>query len=138
MTTPPTTYPFLSDEWRAAVRDLKAEYLDNPVVEPGLVINATITHVPFGDGTLELHSEAGPVMGWELGHIDGAVVALEIEYHMAKALVLDQTFDALEQEVASGALKIEGEPGNLRRWWGNRIGNPGILELEDRIRSITA
>jgi hypothetical protein len=138
VTTPPTTYPFLSDEWRAAVRELKAAHLDNAVFEPGLVLNATVTDVPFGDGTLELHSEAGPMMGWEDGHVEGAVLTIEVEYHVAKALVLDESFDVLEQGVASGAVRFEGEPGTMHHWWTNRIGNPELLELEAAIRAITA
>lgn len=138
MTTEPSTHPFLSDEWHAAVQQIKADYHGNPVEQPGLIVNATITKVPFGDGTLELHSDSGPVLGWEPGHVDGADLGFEIEYHMARALVLDETFDALEQEVAAGALTITGDPGRLRAWWSSRIGNPAVLELERRVRSVTA
>lgn len=138
MTTESSMHTFLSDEWHTAVHEIKADYTGNRVEQPGLVVNATITNVPFGDGTLELHSDSGPVLGWEPGHVDGADLGFEIEYHMARALVLDETFDALDQEVAGGALTITGDPGKLRAWWSSRIGNPGILELEQRVRRLTA
>ena len=138
MKTEQTRYQFLSNEWHAAVNAIKAEYAGNPVTEPGLVVNATITDVPFDDGRLELHSESGPVMGWAPGHVDGAEIEFEVEYHMARALVLDETFDSLEQELSSGALVITGDPGRLRRWWASRIGNPELLELESRVRGVTA
>lgn len=138
MTTEPNTYPFLSDDWYAAVNQIKAKYAANRVVETGLVVNATITNVPFGDGTLELHSDSGPMIGWQPGHVDGAEIEFELDYHMARALVLDDTFDSLEQEIASGALRITGDQGRLRAWWKSRIGNPAVVELEDRIRAITA
>lgn len=138
MTTESNTHLFLSDEWHAAVRDIKADYAENPVAAPGLVVNATITNVPFGDGTIELHSDNGPVIGWEPGHAVGAEIEFELDYHMARALVLDETFDSLEQEIASGALKIGGDQGRLRAWWKSRIGNPAAVELENRVRAITA
>ena len=138
MTTKPTKFQFLSDDWHRAVTEIKAAHADNRASQPGLVVNATITNVPFGDGTLELHSETGPMIGWNAGHADDADLGFVVDYHMARALVLDESFDALDQEIASGALTITGDPKRLRSWWSTRIGNPDVLEMEERVRAITA
>jgi hypothetical protein len=135
-----TRYPFLSDEWRVAVRRLVDEAAGSPLDQPGLVVNATITGVPFGPGTLELHSGRGPVVGWEPGHVDDAAFSLTTDYYTAKALVLDpsQSSDALAQATSIGTLKVTGDPEELGRWWRRRIGNTVAVELEAKVRDLTA
>lgn len=136
-----TTHRFLSPEWIEAVDRLKAARQGSTVEAPGLVINATITDVPFGDETLEIHSGSGPVVGWQPGHAPDATLAFRVDYFTAKGLVLDSSpgFDALAQSLANGTLVIEGDREELRRWWTSaRIGSSDATELEDAVRAITA
>ncbi|MCU0260714.1 MAG: hypothetical protein MUE78_06825 [Ilumatobacteraceae bacterium] len=132
--------PFLSDEWRAAVRALVAELEGSSVDRPGLVVNATITGVPFGPGTLDLHSEHGPLVGWEPGHADGAAFEIRTDYYTAKALVLDSspTADGLAQGFSSGAVDVVGDRARYREWWTERMHEARAAELDDRIRAITS
>jgi hypothetical protein len=132
---------FLSDEWRAAVREMVDEQLSGSVVDqPGLVVNATVTDVPFGERTLHLHSDRGPVIGWQPGHSPDAAFEIQVDYHVAKAMVLDAsaTADTLVQGFATHAVEVTGDPSQYRHWWQARLGHHDSVELEDRIRAITA
>jgi hypothetical protein len=138
---PGIRFQFLSDEWRAAVREMVDEQLSGSVVDqPGLVVNATVTDVPFGERTLHLHSDRGPVVGWQPGHSPDAAFAIQVDYHVAKALVLDAsaTGDALVQGFATNAVEVTGDASQYRHWWQARLGHRDSVELEDRIRAITA
>jgi hypothetical protein len=137
---PGARLPFLSDEWRAAVRALSSEQSGTVIDQPGLVVNATVTDVPFGDGVLRLHSDRGPVVGWEPGHSPDAAFEIRVDYYTAKAMVLDATAtaDALVQGFATHAVEVIGDGSRYRQWWQVRLGHPGAVELEDRIRALTA
>lgn len=132
------TEQFLSDAWIEQVRAVKAAHAGTPIDRPGLVVNATITDVPFGQGTIAAHSAHGPVIGWEPGHVPDAAFSITVDYHTAKAMVLDQTLDVLDQAVTAGRLKVEGDGTAFREWWGSRIGNPDAVLLDDQVRAITA
>ncbi len=133
-----TPAPFLSDDWTAQVRAVKATLAGNEIDEPGMVVNATITGVPFGDPVRELHSTHGPVLGWEPGHDPAAALSIRLDYALARELILDTTFDVLAQAIDSGAVTIEGDAGALRAWWSHRIGNPDAVALDDQVRALTA
>lgn len=132
------TYQFLSDPWIDAARAIKGAHPANGIDQAGLVVNATITGVPFDGGTMELHSEHGPVIGWEPGHVARAAFSISADYALARELILDRTLDVLAQAVASGSLHIEGDAAELRRWWAARIANPDAGALDDELRAITA
>jgi hypothetical protein len=133
-----TTHPFLSDAWIDQARAIKARHAGNPVDEPGLVVNATITGVPFGEPTRELHSAHGPVVGWEPGHVPDARFSFTVDYALARELVLDPGYDVLDQAITAGLLHIDGDAAALRDWWSHRIGNPDAVTLDDEVRVITA
>lgn len=130
---------FLSDSWIEQVQRLKVAASDNPVSVPGFVVNATITGIPFGEGTLLVHSASGPMVGWVKGHAAGAAVEFETDYHFAKALILDDSpdFSLLTTAIDSGAMKITGDGDALHRWFTTRVANPEVVALEDAVREIT-
>ena len=131
-------FTFLSDEWIAEVEKIKATFGSNPVATD-LVVNATITGVPFGEGKLEVHSDHGPAVGWVKGHSAAATLSITLDYQLARALVLDDSagFDTLAQAGETGALQVVGEPGTLRDWYGTRVGNPELVAVEQAVRAIT-
>lgn len=136
-----TTYRFLSPEWIEAVGQLKRGREGSSLDAEGMVVNATITGVPFGGGTIEVHSSHGPVLGWEPGHTGQAELAFVVDYFTAKALVIDPSpdFHALSQSIANGALVVEGDRDRLATWWRtSRIGHEDAALLEDEVRAITA
>jgi hypothetical protein len=133
-----TAHPFLSDAWVEQARAIKARLAGNPVDEPGLVVNATITGVPFGEPTRELHSAHGPVVGWESGHAPDAQFSFIVDYAVARELILDPGYDVLDQAITAGLLRIDGDAAALRDWWSHRIGNPDAVALDDEVRAVTA
>ena len=47
------SYPFLSDEWIQAARDIRHKYADSvPPIDILIRINVVTTKVPFGDGSI--------------------------------------------------------------------------------------
>ena len=58
---------FLSDQWMDEVQRIKATHEGDPIDQDGLVVNVTVTGVPFGTGTIEVHSDHGPVIGFSPG-----------------------------------------------------------------------
>lgn len=133
-----TTAAFLSDAWMAEVGAIKARHENSAIDTAGFVVNATITGAPFGDATVELHSEHGPVIGWTAGHSGDAVLSFSLDYSLARELVLDPTLDTLEQAIHSGQLRIDGDQAQLRQWWSNRIANPDAVALDDQVRAVTS
>lgn len=133
-----TSHTFLSDAWIDQARAIKARHAGNPIDEPGLVVNATITGVPFGDPTRELHSAHGPVVGWGPGHAPDAAFSFTVDHALARELILDPGYDVLDQAITAGSLGIDGDASALRDWWSRRIGNPDAVALDDEVRAITA
>lgn len=133
-----TSYPFLSNAWIEQVAAIKARHAGNPVDQPGLVVDATITGVPFGAPTRELHSAHGPVVGWQPGHSPDAQFSFTVDHGVARELILDPSYDVLDQAVTAGLLHVDGDAAALRTWWGHRIGNPDAVALDDEVRAITA
>jgi hypothetical protein len=136
-----TTHRFLSPDWFEAVGRLTSARVGSVLDAPGMVVNATVTGVPFGNGEIELHSSHGPVVGWAPGHAADAAVSITLDYFTAKALVLDPSpgFDALSQGLANGTVVIDGERDQLRSWWTTaRIGSSDAAELEDEVRALTS
>lgn len=83
------TAAFLSDAWMSQVAAITSRHEGSAIDTAGLVVNATITDVPFDDGTVELHSEHGPVIGWMPGHATDAALSFTLGYALARELVLD-------------------------------------------------
>jgi hypothetical protein len=130
---------FLSDEWIDEVRAIQASADVSSIDAEGMIVNATITDVPFGDGTLERHSDHGPMLGWQPGHSADTTVSIVVDYHTARALVLDSSDDmsVLDQAARTGAVRIEGDGAAFRRWFAGRSKGPGAATIEDAERAIT-
>jgi hypothetical protein len=133
------TYVFLSDEWMTEVSRLKAVANGGPVPRPALVVNATITGVPFGTGTLALHCSHSPILGWLPGHVSAAAFQITLDYHVAKALILDPSVDisVFDQAAQAGTLSVTGDPHELRRWFTTGSADPSIASLEAAVRAMT-
>lgn len=133
-----TPEPFLSDAWLEQARAAKAAHAGGRIDTPGLIVNATITGVPFGDSVRQLHSERGPVIGFEPGHHDQPSITIILDYALAREILTATSYDVLDQAISSGALRIDGETEQLRAWWKQRIANPDAVALDDQIRNLTS
>ena len=65
-------YPFLSDEWLAEARKIRAEFKDRtPEIPVSVRMNQIIQDVPFGDGTINAHVDTSSgQLEMETGHLE--------------------------------------------------------------------
>jgi putative sterol carrier protein len=112
------TYPFLSDEWIAEARKIRAEMAD-PAAEAAppsasVRMNQVITEVPFGDGSLEAHLDTSSgTLEMEIGHLSDPDVTVTLDYATAKAIFVDGTLDAGMQAFMAGKVRVQGDMAKL-------------------------
>lgn len=104
-------YPFLSEEWIAAAREIRARYEDQtPTISASVRANLNISGVPFGDGSLDAHLDTtSGRMEMDLGHLDPADATLTMDYATAKSFVVDQDQTAVMQAIMAGRVRIQGD-----------------------------
>jgi hypothetical protein len=120
------------------VRRIKQRHLGDAVDQPGVLVNVTVTDVPFGAGTLQMRSSHGPVIGLEAGQHEQPDFAVHLSWAVARELVLDRSANGLELAIANGDIDVEGSFDAFRDWWRSRIGDEDVRDLEDEIRAVTA
>ncbi len=112
------TYPFLSEEWIAEARKIRAELAPPPIdgaTPPTSVrMNQVITDVPFGTGTLDAHLDTSSgTLEMETGHLDHADVTVTLDYLTAKAIFVDGTLDAGMKAFMEGRVRVQGDMAKL-------------------------
>jgi putative sterol carrier protein len=112
------TYPFLSDEWIAEARKIRAEMADpdREAAPPSASVrmNQVITEVPFGDGRLDAHLDTSSgTLEMETGHLDEPDVTVTLDYATAKAIFVDGTLDAGMKAFMEGRVRVQGDMAKL-------------------------
>lgn len=104
-------YPFLSEAWIVAAREVRVRYEDQtPAIVASVRANLNISEVPFGEGTLEAHLDTSTgKMELELGHLEVADVTLSMDYATAKGFVVNQDQAVIMQAVMAGKVRIQGD-----------------------------
>ncbi|CAA9238258.1 MAG: hypothetical protein AVDCRST_MAG76-1620 [uncultured Acidimicrobiales bacterium] len=104
-------FPFLSEEWISAARDIRARYEDQtPSIPASVRANLNISEVPFGEGSLDAHLDTtSGKMEMDLGHLDPADATLTMDYATAKSFVVDQDQAAIMQAIMAGKVRIQGD-----------------------------
>ena len=66
------TYEFLSDDWLAEARAIRAEFEGKgATIEHSIRMNLMVNEVPFGDGSVDAHADTSSgSLVLEIGHID--------------------------------------------------------------------
>ena len=106
------TYPFLSDEWIAAVTEIgdryKAEGLEASAAQQ-MKMNVNVNDVPFGDGTLTVgvDSTAGR-MHFQRGEVSEPDVTVTTDYATARSILVDQDPQAAVQAFMSAKIRVQG------------------------------
>jgi len=134
------SHPFLSDEWIAAARDIRAKYSDvSAKVSIPMRINQVVTAVPFGDGTVVSHIDttSGEVM-MELGALDAPDATITTDYATARALFVDQDQAAAMQAFMSGKVKVEGDMMKIMSMQTAIPQDEVAKTIAEEIRAITA
>ena len=132
------TYPFLSDEWMTAARDIREEFRGKiqPMTQK-IKMNQVITDVPFGAGTIEAHMDSSTgEMEMELGHLSDPEVTVTVDYATAKAIFVDMNPQVGMQAFMAGKIKVQGDMTKLMAM--KQTGpDPVAAEVAGRIKAIT-
>ncbi len=104
-------YPFLSDEWIIAAKEIyEAHRGEAPPLPVTLRANLNITDVPFGASPLRAHLDNSTgELELEVGHLEKPDVTLTLGYDTAKAQIVNQDSQALVQAFMGGRIKVDGD-----------------------------
>jgi hypothetical protein len=104
-------HPFLSDDWIAAAREIRARYTDQvPAMAAAVGVNLTVLEVPFGDDLLLAHMDTSSgTLELELGHLETADAHVTLDYPTARAMLVERDPALVMQAVMSGKVQIEGD-----------------------------
>jgi len=136
-------YPFLSDEWVAEARRIRAEFKGKaPEIPVSVRMNQIIRDVPFGDGTIEAHVDTSSgELEMETGHLESPDLTITIGYDTAKAILIDGDAQAAMQAFLGGKIKVDGDITKLLALQNAGLsGNtdPAAIEMARRLQAMTA
>jgi putative sterol carrier protein len=138
-------YPFLSDEWIAEARKIRAELAadrdhEAPEAPASVRMNQVITEVPFGEGKLDAHLDTSSgTLEMETGHLDAPDVTVTLDYATAKAIFVDGTLEAGMRAFMDGKIRVQGDMAKLIAAL-QQLAPPdaaSVDEAQARIRDIT-
>jgi SCP-2 sterol transfer family len=133
------TYQFLSDDWLAEARSIRAEFNGKgDSIELSIRMNLVVGLVPFGDGTVEAHvdTSTGELI-LDTGHIDPVDLKVTLDYDVAKAILVEGNPQAGIQAFMSGKIKVEGDIAKLMALQ-SITPDPVAAEIGARILAMTA
>lgn len=133
-------YVFLTDEWIAAARELRARYEDRlPEVTIEVKINQVVTDVPFGDGTIHAFVDSSDGnLDLELGELEQPDVTLTTDYDTVRAMVVDQDPAIIMQAFMAGKITVQGDMMQLMAMQAGVAVNEASVEFAEELRAITA
>jgi putative sterol carrier protein len=131
-------YPFLSDEWVKAAKQVREEFQGRaPAPAHAVKMNQIITDVPFGEGTVNAHMDTtGGELEMDLGHLDAADVTVTLDYETAKQIFVEGNPQAGMQAFMAGKIKIQGDMTKLMAMQSAPV-EPVQQEIAGRIKEIT-
>ncbi|MEY2886086.1 MAG: hypothetical protein RJB40_941 [Actinomycetota bacterium] len=103
--------PFLSPEWIAEARLIRAKFEGQaPKIPVSIRMNQVVKNVPFGDGVIHSHidTSSGDLV-MDLGHLESPDLTVTTDYATARAIFLEQDPQAGMQAFLSGKVKVEGD-----------------------------
>lgn len=135
-------YPFLSDEWVAEARTIRAEFKGKaPEIPVSVRMNQIINDVPFGSGTIEAHVDTSSgELEMETGHLESPDLTITIGYDTAKAILIDGNAQAAMQAFLGGKIKVDGDITKLLALQSAGLsGNtdPAAIEMAKRLQAMT-
>ena len=130
-------YPFLSDEWLAAAKEIR-ESGGAPATTPHKVrMNQIITDVPFGEGTINAHMDSSDgEMKMDVGHLDNPDLTVTLDYTTAKAILVEGNPQAGMQAFMAGKIKVQGDMTKLMALQ-SAPPDPSAQEVAKKIQDIT-
>jgi hypothetical protein len=133
------TYEFLSDDWLAEARSIRAEFEGKgAAIVHSIRMNLVVNEVPFGDGVIDAHvdTSSGSLV-LDIGHISPVDLTVTIDYPVAKAILVEGDPNAGLQAFMQGKIKVEGDISKLMALQ-TITPDPVAAEMGARIQAITA
>lgn len=135
-------YQFLSDEWLAEARKIRAEFHDKtPRVPVSVRMNQIIQDVPFGDGVIHAHVDTSSGdLEMETGHLEAPDLTVTLGYDTAKAILVDGDAQAAMQAFLGGRIKVDGDITKMLALQSASAGgaaDPMAVEMAKRLQEIT-
>lgn len=131
------TYPFLSDEWIAAAREIREEGPAAPVPHV-MKMNLIVTEVPFGDSDINAHMDTtSGELQMDTGHIEGEDLTVTVDYATAKAIFVEGNPQAGMQAFMAGKIKVQGDMTKMMAMQ-SAAPDEAQLEIAKKISEITA
>jgi putative sterol carrier protein len=136
-------FPFLSDEWMAETRKIRAEYQDRvPEIPVSVRMNQIIQDVPFGDGVIHAYvdTSSGQLVV-EAGQLETPDLTVTLAYDTARALLVDGDAQAAMSAFLGGRIKIDGDITKLialQTVGAQSAANPAAIEMVKRIQEMTS
>jgi hypothetical protein len=137
-----TQYLFLSDEWLAEARKVRAEYKGRaPEFPVSVRMNQIIQDVPFGAGTIKAHldTSAGE-LEIDTGHLDSPDLTVTMAYDTAKALLVDGDTQGAMHAFLGGRIKVDGDITKLialQNAGASAAADSAAVEMARRLQAIT-
>lgn len=134
-------YVFLSEEWMAAAREIRARYEgDLPEITAAVRLNQVIIDVPFGEGTVHAHIDTtGGAMVFELGHLDEPDAVIMTDYVTARALLVERDPAVLMQAMMQGKVQLQGDMMKLLAAMSSQSAPTELADqVAEEIAAITA
>jgi len=134
-------YPFLSEEWIAAARDIRAKYSNVEAATEIVVavrVNQVISDVPFGSGTIQAYFDTSQGMiQMELGALDNPDATITTDYQTARSIFVDQDPAAGMQALMSGKVAVEGDMLKLLALQATIVNAGAAEEIAAEMKEIT-
>jgi hypothetical protein len=132
-------HDFLSDEWIAAVREIRArhEHLI-PEIGASIRINQVITEVPFGESPLNTHIDTSSgALTFDLGHLDEPDAVMETDYATARELIVGRDPAVIMQAFMAGKIRVQGDMMKLIALQTAIPANEHSDQVADEIAAVT-
>jgi len=134
------SHQFLSDEWMAAAKAIRAKYEgQTPAVTQAIRINQVITDAPFGEGTISafIDTSSGEMV-MDLGSLENPDATVTTDYATAKALFVDQNQAVAMQAFMSGKIKVQGDMGKMMALQTAVPASDVTQQIADEIKAVTS
>ena len=131
-------YPFLSDEWLAAAKEIRESSGASAATPHKVRMNQIVTEVPFGEGTIDAHMDSSSgELEMDLGHLENPDLTVTLDYATAKAILVEGNPQAGMQAFMAGKIKVQGD---MTKMMALQSGAPDPVQAEiaAKIKEITA
>ena len=132
-------YEFLSEDWLAAVAELRSQRTEPEGGALKVAVNLVVTEVPFSPGR-DLHAHVDTTTGAlviDAGHVPHADLSITVAWATAKALLIEGDQQAAMGAFLEGRVRVEGDVGKLLAFQSGVV-DESTHEAARAIRAFTA